>query len=1078
MVERIIEGCLRNRFLVVAFFLLVTGWAVWAFLRIPIDALPDLSENQVIVFTEWLGRSPQEVEDQITYPLVVNLQGLAGVKVIRSSSSFSFSTVYIIFEDALDLYWVRTRVLERLALAANFLPPGVTPTLGPDATALGHVMWYSLEGKGYDLGQLRAIQDWFVRYQLTAVPGVAEVGSVGGFVRQYQIDVDPVKLRAHQVSLRDLFSAVQRSNVNVGAKVLEQGGRELIVRGLGLLESPQDIENVVLGARNGTPVYLRNVAKVQVGPEFRRGFLVTGSGDEAVGGVVVARLGVSSIEVLDGIKRKIKEIEPGLPPGVKIVPFYDRSELIHATMATLRRTLLEEAAIVAVVVGVFLLHVGSIVTILVSLPVGVLVAFLLMYYMGISANITSLGGIAIAVGVMVDAGLVIVENIYRHFAEKQQRGEPIDYVHDTMLAAKEVGRPIFFSMVIIILAFVPVFALQATEGKLFRPLAWTKNLSMAAAAFLSITLLPVLATVLVRARRFHPLERNPLTRLAIRTYMPIARGALTHKLTVVLLALVVLVGSFALLPSIGQEFMPPLEEGTALWMPEMLPGISLSQSLDVLRRQCQMVSRAPEVAKVVCKAGRAETSTDPTGISTGDSIITWKPPEQWRPGLTKERLIEELDAATRMPGVTNIWTMPIIDRIQMLSTGIPTDVGVKIFGSDLRVLERLGLAVEDAVKGVPGAKDVFAMRPVSTPYVEIRPNRTEIARYGVNIRDVQDAIEVAIGGVNVTTTIEGRQRFPVRVRYAREFREDLESLRRILVPTALAGMDIPLGQLADFRVVTGPGGISGENGLLVNTVLFNVRGRDVVSAVEEAQKAVAARVQVAPGYFLNWSGQYEHQVRARQTLEWVIPVVLFIIYLLLYITFRSFAVATLVMLSIPFAVTGGIVYLYLLGYHMSVAVWVGFIALFGLAAETGIVMVMYLEDAYDRWQRAGRLRTLRDLREAVLDGAVLRVRPKLMTVGAIIMGLIPIMWSHGPGSDVMKPIATPLIGGMVSSTVLTLIILPVLYLWLKQRGFKPVTVPRPAPAPERGVVRAPVEVGRVSDGPLGADARSERAPGA
>jgi len=1074
MVERIIEICLRNRFLVVAFYALVAGWGVWAMLRTPVDAFPDLSENQVIVFTEWLGRSPQEVEDQITYPLVVNLQGLAGVKVIRSSSSFSFSTVYAIFEDRVDLYWARTRVLERLALAANFLPPGVTPTLGPDATALGHVMWYTLEGKGYDLGRLRAIQDWFVRYQLTAVPGVAEVGSVGGFVRQYQIDVDPVKLRAHHVSLRDMFSAVQRSNANVGAKVLEHGGRELVVRGLGLIESVKDIEEIVVGSRGGTPVYLRNVASVQMGPEFRRGFLVNGSGDEVVGGVVVARLGASAIEVLDAIKRKVKEIEPGLPPGVKIVPYYDRSELIYATMATLQRTLLEEAAIVALVVTAFLLHAGSIVTILLSLPLGILIAFLLMYYLGISANITSLGGIAIAIGVMVDAGLVIVENINRHFAEKQQRGEPIDYVRDTLLAAKQVGRPIFFSMVIIVLAFVPVFALQATEGKLFHPLAWTKNLSMAAAAVLSITLLPVLATVLVRSRRFRPLEANPLTRLAIWCYLPVARWALRYKLTVVALALLVLAASFALVPRIGQEFMPPLEEGSALWMPEMLPGISLTQSLDVLRRQCQTVAAFREVANVVCKAGRAETSTDPTGISTGDSIITWSRPEQWRPGLTKDKLIEELDRATRMPGVTNIWTMPIIDRIQMLSTGVPTDVGVKIFGSDLRVLERLGLAVEAAVKDVSGARDVFAMRPVSTPYIEIRPRRAEIARYGINVRDVHDAIELAIGGINLTTTIEGRQRFPVRVRYAREFREDLENLRRILVPTAM-GSDIPLGQLAEFRVVTGPGGISGENGLLVNTVLFNVRGRDVVGGVEEAQRAVAARVELPPGYYINWSGQYEHQVRARQTLEWVVPVVLFMIYLLLYITFRSFPVATIVMLGIPFAVTGGIVYLYLLGYHISVAVWVGFIALFGLAAEIGIVMVMYLENAYERWRTAGKLRTLRDLREAVLEGAVLRLRPILMTVSAIILGLIPIMWSQGPGSDVLKPIATPLIGGMVSSTILTLIILPVLYFWLRHHSLRHV-LERGALAPKAAVAGELAGAGEHSDGPRGSDRRADEPP--
>jgi len=784
---------------------------------------------------------------------------------------------------------------------------------------------------------------------------------------------------------------------------------------------------------------VKNVATVQLGPEFRRGFLVKGTGEEVVGGVVVARLGVSTIHVLEGVKKKIKEIEPGLPKGVKIVPFYDRTDLIRGAIGTLRQTLLEEAVIVAIVVGTFLFHAGSIITIVLSLPLAALIAFLLMYYMGISSNIMSLGGIAIAIGVMVDSGCVITENIYRHLADKQAKREKINLVEEAIIAAKEVGRPIFFSMIIIVLSFVPIYALQAQEGKLFRPLAWTKNLSMAGAAILSVTFLPVLATFLLRGR-LKPLERNLPTRMAITLYMPLARWALRHGTVVVTLAVLILAGSFALVPLIGREFMPPLEEGTALWMPEMLPGISLNQSLEVIRKQVKAVAKFPEVAMVVGKAGRAETATDPTGISTGDSIITWKPKEVWRKGLTKDKLIEELDEATRMPGVTNIWTMPIIDRVQMLSTGIPTDVGVKIFGSDLKVLEQLGLEVEAAVKTVPGAVDVFAMRPVSTPYLEIKPRREELARYGLNVRDVQDVIEVAVGGINLTTTIEGRQRFPVRVRYAREFRENPEALQRVLVPTP-SGADIPLGQLADIRVVTGPGGISGENGLLVNTVLFNVRGRDVVSAVEEAKRVVADRVKLPTGYYLNWSGQYEHQVRARGTLQWVIPVVLVIIFFFLYITFQNFAVSAMVMLAVPFALTGGILYLYLMGYNMSVAVWVGFIALFSLGAETGIVMVTFLDDALRRWAKVGKLRTLEDLREAVLDGAVLRVRPKLLTVGTTIMSLVPIMWSTGVGSGVMKPIATPLLGGMISSALMVLIVIPVLYTWLKQWELKLKTVP-------------------------------------
>jgi Cu(I)/Ag(I) efflux system membrane protein CusA/SilA len=1062
MIDWIIERCLRNRGLVLAFYLLLAAWGVWALYKTPIDAIPDLSENQVIIFTEWLGRGPQEVEDQITYPLVVNLQGLAGVKTIRSSSAFSWSTIYVIFEDSVDLYWARTRILERLALAATFLPAGVVPTLGPDATSLGHVMWYYLEGKGHSLDELRAIQDWYIRYQLTSVPGVSEVGSVGGVVRQYQIDLDPNKMRAHQVSLRDVSGAVQRSNVNVGAKVLEQGGREAVVRGLGLIESVKDIERIVVGhGPNGVPVYVKNVATVQLGPEFRRGVLMNGRGEEVVGGVVVARYGVSTIDVLEGVKRKIQEISPGLPPGVKIVPFYDRTPLIKAAIASLRGTLIEEGIIVAIVVGAFLFHLGSIFVINLALPIAGVLAFLAMYYLGVSSNIMSLGGIAIAIGVMVDSGIVVTENIYRHLSDPQLRGDKT-VVEAAIAATKEVGRPIFFSMLVIVLAFVPIFALQAQEGKLFKPLAWTKNLGMLSAAILSISFVPVLASFLLRGK-LRPMETNRLTMLAIRLYMPIGRWALRHGRIVVLLAAAILVGSFALTPYIESEFMPPLEEGSALYMPETLPGISLSQVTELLRTQVTTLQAFPEVEMVAGKYGRSETATDATGLGTGDILITWKPREQWRQGMTKDQVFAEMDAALQLPGVTNIWTMPIIDRINMLSTGIPTDVGIKVFGSDLKVLEQLGLEIEAAVKTVPGTSDVFAMRTVGTPYLEIKPKREEIARYGLNVRDVLETIEVAMGGVNVTTTIEGRQRFPVRVRYAREFRESAEGLKRILVPTP-AGADIPLSQLAEIRTSTGPGGIAGENGLLVNTVLFNVRGRGLATVVEEAQRAVAERVKLPPGYYVTWSGQYEHQLRARGTLWVVLPLVVFIIFMLLYVTFRSFAVTALVMLAIPFALSGGIAYLYVMGYHLSVAVWVGFIALAGLAAETGVVMVVYLDEALERWSRAGKLTTRPDLQEAILDGAVLRVRPKLMTVGTTVMGLVPIMWSTGVGSDVMKPIATPLIGGMVTSLLLTLIVIPVLYLWVKQREL-PLERPQPERVEKEGAsVEVPAAAAVVEDG--------------
>ena len=1024
MIDKLIEFSLRNRFLVIAFCVALAVWGIWALQRTPIDAIPDLSENQVTVFTDWPGRSPQEVEDQITYPLTVNLQGLAGVKAVRSSSGFGFSMVNVIFEDRVGLYFARTRVLERLNLAANFLPAGVVPTLGPDATGVGQVFWYTVEGEGYNLGQLRSTQDWFIRYQLNSVPGVAEVATVGGFVRQYQVDVDPRKLYVSDVSVKDVFEAIMRSNKNVGGKVIEAQGAEYIIRGVGLIQSIKDVEDTVVTSRDGVPIYVKNVATVQLGPDFRRGVLDKG-GREAVGGVVIIRYGVNPLEVIEQVKKKIEEIAPGLPQGVRIVPFYDRTGLIEETVRTLKRALVEETVLVALISLVFLLHFRSFLIVTIPLPLAILVAFLFTYYMGISSNIMSLGGIAIAIGVLVDAGIVVAENTFRYLTERninfKEKGAVLEAV---MAATKLVGRPIFFSMVIIILAFVPVFALTGREGKLFHPLAFTKTFAMVGATILSVTLVPVLCSLFLRGK-LRPEEKNPVMRLLTVIYEPSLRWALRHKKTVMALASAITIGSLAVIPRIGSEFMPPLEEGSILFMPILSPAVSLNQAHEVLRKQNMILKSFPEVEMVVGKAGRAETATDPAPVNMIETIVTLKPKTAWRKGLTKEDLINEMDAALRIPGVTNIWTQPIINRIDMLSTGIRTPLGVKLFGSDLRLLEEKAKEVADAVRTVRGAADVYPEKILGAPYLEIVVKRAEAARYGISVGDIEDMIEMAVGGENLTMTIEGRQRFPVRVRYARELRDNMEAMKRVLVK-ASNGAQLPLAQLVEFRIAIGPPMISSENGLLQALVLMNVRGRDLGSFVEEAKKVVAKQVKVPTGYFLKWSGQYEDQLRAKQRLQLVVPAVILIIFILLYVTYNSWKEALLVILSLPFALVGGLLFLYLTGYNFSVAVWVGFIALFGTAVETGVIMLIYLREAFER-------RGPEDPEGAVMEGAVKRLRPVLMTVSAIIFGLIPLMWSTETGSDVMRPLATPVIGGMISSTILVLIVLPVLYLWMKER---------------------------------------------
>jgi Cu(I)/Ag(I) efflux system membrane protein CusA/SilA len=1031
MIQRLIELSLRNRGLVIVLYIALAAWGYWALLRTPIDAIPDLSDNQVIVFTDWTGRSPKEVEDQVTYPLVTNLQGLPGVRVVRASSAFSFSMINIIFEDNVDLYWARTRVLERLNLVTKQLPQGVIPTLGPDATGVGQVFWYTLESDQINLRDLRTLQDWYVRYQLNSVSGVAEVASVGGYVQQYQIDVDPNKLRAYSMPLSTVVEAVERSNNNVGGNVVEQAGQWAVVRGIGLIESLSDVENIVIGAPNGTPLYVRNVADVKLGNAFRTGALDK-NGKEAVGGVVIARYGVNTLDVIDAVKQKISALQAGLPPGVRIVPFYDRTQLIERATHTLKRALIEELLLVTLAHILFLAHFRSILIVTIPLPLAVLLSFLFMRYMGISSNLMSLAGIAIAIGVLVDAGIVVTENAFRFLEQRKIDPRDRKAVWETVLdSTRIVGRPVFFSMAIILLAFIPVFSLTGQEGKLFHPLAFTKTFAMAGATIIAVTLVPVLCTYLLGGK-FHSEQSNPLMRGLHFIYRPALRFALSHRLLTVSIAFLLFAGAIVLATGIGREFMPPLNEGDLMYMPVTDPAISIDEALKIMSKQDEILKSFPEVESAVGKAGRAETSTDPAPVNMNETIVHLKSPEQWRSGVTRESLITEMDEKLRIPGVTNIWTQPIINRIDMLTTGIRSQVGIKIFGNDLKTLEDLSRKISDVVRNVPGAKDVYPEQISGAPYIDIHINRTAAARYGIDTRTIEDIIEKGIGETNLSVAIEGRRRFPMRVRYAPQFRDSPQAIAQIPI-TSPTGAPIPLAQLADIRSVEGPTMISSENGLLRGTVLLNVRGRDMGSFVDEAQRLLSSQVQLPAGYYIAWSGQYENQQRARNRLLIVIPIVLVIIFGLLYFTYHSVVEAAHVLLAVPFALTGGIYLLWLLNYNFSVAVWVGFIALFGTAVQTGVVMVIYLKEAVERrLERDGEM-TRDSLMEAVTEGAVLRLRPKVMTVSTVVAGLLPIMWSTSAGAEVMKPLATPVLGGMVSSLLHVLIVTPVIFFWLHER---------------------------------------------
>ncbi|MBK5299140.1 MAG: CusA/CzcA family heavy metal efflux RND transporter [Vicinamibacteria bacterium] len=1043
MINRLIELSLRNRFLVVAVYLSLGGWGWWALRATPIDAIPDLSDNQVIVFTDWPGHSPQEVEDQVTYPLTVNLQGLAGVRVVRSQSAFGFSMVYAVFEDDIDLYFARARVLERLSLVTKSLPQGVTPVLGPDATGVGHVFWYTVESPTHSLRDLRTLQDWFIRYQLNAVPGVAEVASVGGHVQQYQIDVDPNRLRLYKLSLSAVVAAVRDSNLNVGGNVLESNGAWLIVRGVGLIGSVDDVKKIVVASSNGVPVFVKQVADVQLGNAFRVASLVKGA-NEAVGGVVVARTGVNTKALIDAVKARIAQIAPGLPQGVTIVPFYDRSTLIEQVVDTLRHALVEEIALVTLAHVVFLLHFRSILIVTIPLPLAVLISFLGMYYAGISSNIMSLAGIAIAIGVLVDAGIVVTENAFRFLEQRNIDPNDRPLVWRTVLeSTRLVGRPVFFSMAIILLAFIPVFALTGQEGKLFHPLAFTKTFAVLAAAVVAVTLVPVLCSLLLGGK-VHREEDNPVMRGLRWLYRPALETALARPVITVAVAASLFVGALVVARGIGSEFMPSLNEGDLLFMPIADPSISLEENTRIAARQNKVLQSFPEVAFAVAKVARADTSTDPSPLNMTETVVHLKPRDQWRPGMTIDRLRAEMGRAVQMPGVSNIWTMPIINRIDMLTTGIRSEVGVKVFGTDLSRLEALAREVAEAIRTVPGSSNVYPEQVTSGQYVNITVDRAEAARYGIGVGDVQQVIEVAVGETVLTTTIEGRSRFPVRVRYRPDARADPQALAQVLV-SAPGGEQIPMGQLARIEHQRGPAMISSENGLLLATVLLNVQGRDVGGFVQEARATVARAVVLPAGYYIGWSGRWENQERARQRLQLVIPIVLAVIFILLYFTYGSLVDAAHVLLAVPFALTGGVYLLWLLGYNFSVAVWVGFIALFGTAVQTGVVMVIYLEEAVERKrQELGGTLTRAALRDAVMEGALLRLRPKVMTVSTVVAGLLPLMWSTRVGAEVMKPLATPVLGGMVSSLIHVLIVTPVIFFWIRERRLGLQHQPMPA----------------------------------
>ncbi|MGA2678287.1 MAG: CusA/CzcA family heavy metal efflux RND transporter [Sedimentisphaerales bacterium] len=1056
MISRIIEFSAKNKFVVIFFTIAAIVVAVYCIKNMPLDAIPDLSDTQVIIYSQW-DRSPDIIEQQVTYPIVTALLGTPNVRAIRGFSDFGYSYVYIIFKDGTDIYWARSRVVEYLSKITAKLPQGVSVEIGPDATGLGWVYQYALVDKtgNNSLADLRSFQDWNLRYSLQIVPGVADVAAVGGFQKQYQVNVNPNALLAYNIPLTKVVEAIRQSNNDVGGRLLEMSGTEYMIRAKGYVKSPADLENTVIGTDgSGIPILVKNVADVVIGPDIRRGVAdLDGEGD-TVGGIVIMRQGENALNVINSVKAKIEELKPSLPKGIEIVTTYDRSDLIKRAIDTLKHQLVEEMIVVSLVILIFLWHFPSAIIPIVTIPIAVLLSFIPMYGIKLTSNIMSLSGIAISIGVLVDGAIVEVENAYKKLQLWEAGGRKGDFHIIRLNALKEVGPSVFFSLLVIAVAFLPIFTLVDQEGRLFKPLAYSKNLAMAIAAILAITLDPAIRMLFTRmdykhfkpawlsklynsitVGKYYPEEQHPVSRRLFAIYEPACNFVLEHRKLTIISAIVLMAITVPVYFQLGSEFMPPLNEGTILYMPTTLPGISVTEAANLLQIQDKIFMSFPEVERVFGKAGRANTPTDPAPFSMMETTVVLKDKQYWRPGLTWEKLIEELNTRMQIPGVTNAWTMPIKARIDMLSTGIRTPIGIKIYGAELSEIEKIGTQLEQIVKPLPGTRSVYAERVSGGYFVDFNLKREQLARYGLTIQDAEEIITSAIGGENVTTAIEGTERYGISVRYARDYRDDLEKLQRVLVPTA-SGAQIPLGEIAEISVSLGPSMIRDENGMLTGYVYVDIAGKDIGSYVAAAKKAVAAQLQLPAGYALQWSGQFENMLRVRERLKVVIPLTLLIIFILLYINTKNIVKTGIVMLAVPFSLIGAVWFLYILGYNISIAVWVGMIALMGLDAETGVFMLLFLDLSYNDMAAQGRMKTFADLKEAIIHGAVKRIRPKMMTVMAMFMGLIPIMWSMGTGADMMKRIAAPMIGGIITSFVLELLVYPPLYAMWKQRELR------------------------------------------
>jgi Cu(I)/Ag(I) efflux system membrane protein CusA/SilA len=1040
VISRWIDWCAQNRFLVFMGTLLLVLSGIWALRRIPLDALPDISDVEVIIHTPWMGQPPSIIEDQVTYPIVTTLLAAPHVKAVRAQTMFGDSYVFVVFEDTTDLYWARSRVFEYMQQITGRLPEGVHPVIGPDATGAGWVYEYALVDHSHQrsLADLRSLQDWYLRYQLETVPGVAELATIGGFVRQYQVNLDPDKLRAYGIPLPTVIEKVRASTNEVGGRLLEMGGAEYMIRGLGYLRSLSDLETVPVATKNGTPVLVRDLGTVTFGPDIREGVAEWQGEGETVGGIVVMRDGMNALSVINGIKQKLLEIKPSLPPGVEVVAGYDRSGLIHSSIETLQRDLLEEAIIVSIVIVIFLFHFRSALIPILTLPIAVVAAFIPMYYLHVTSNIMSLGGLALAIGVLVDAAIVMVENGYRQLSERQSaESEPLAEAQRRSIlldSAKQVGPAIFFSLVIIVVSFLPVFLLEAQEGRMFRPLAWTKTLAVGFSSVLAITLVPVLMILFIRGR-LTPESRNPLSRITQAIYLPVLRLCLRFRNTTLLLNSLFLIVTLPLVLHIGSQFMPPLFEGSALYMPTALPGISIGQASQLLQEQDRIIRTFPEVETVFGSIGRSDSATDNAPLDMYDTTVMLKPRSQWRPGMTYEKLIQQMDAKLQFPGLSNTWTMPVENRLDMELTGIKTPLGLKIQGQNLEGIQQVGAQVQQILSVIPEMRSIFAERVSQGFYLNIEVNRTQAARYGLTMADVQQAVTSGIGGEMVAENVEGRERYPVNVRYSRDFRDNADELRRVLIGTP-SGAQIPISEVAKISFSRGPSMIRDEDGALTGYVYIDLNTKDYGGFVTHASDLLKQKLVLPPGFTYKWSGEYEFELRAKDRLQLILPIVFFVIFLLLYMVFHSVTEAAVLIFPTIYALTGGLILQRLLGYNFSVAVWVGYIALFGIAVETGVVMVVYLHEALDHRLKSGVPLRHEDIEAAVIEGAVQRLRPKLMTVCVVLASLIPILWETGVGSDVMKPIAAPIVGGMITSTIHVLILVPVFFALMKERAFR------------------------------------------